>query len=58
MKRLLVIQKHLTESNSLTITDNRTGKVYEIPIEKSYIKAMELKKIVSGDEGLKVYDQG
>jgi citrate synthase len=45
-------------SNSLTVTDNRTGKTYEIPIEDSTVRAMDLRQIkVSEDEfGLMSYD--
>ncbi len=45
-------------ANSLTITDNRTGKQYEIPIENETIRAMDLRKIkVSDDDfGLMTYD--
>ncbi|MCL4810032.1 MAG: citrate synthase [Thermoanaerobaculia bacterium] len=42
----------------LTITDNRTGKVYEVPIENGTIKAPDLRKIKTGpdDFGLMTYD--
>src|SRR5204863_4388579 len=44
--------------DSLTITDNRTGKQYEIPIEDETIRATELRKIkVNEDDfGLMTYD--
>ena len=32
-------------SNTLTITDNRTGTQYELPIENETIKALDLRKI-------------
>src|SRR5262245_47435329 len=43
---------------SLTITDNRTGKTYEIAIEQGTIKALDLRKIKTGDDdfGLMTYD--
>src|SRR6202035_135390 len=43
--------------DSLTVTDNRTGKAYEIPIEDGTIRALELRKIKTGDEdfGLMTY---
>jgi citrate synthase len=43
---------------SLTITDNRTGKTYEIAIENGTIKALDLRKIKTGDDdfGLMTYD--
>jgi citrate synthase len=45
-------------SNSLTITDNRTGKQYEIPIENDTIRATDLRQIkVKEDEfGMMTYD--
>ncbi len=44
--------------DSLTITDNRTGKQYQLPIENGTIKAMDLRQIkVSDDDfGLMTYD--
>jgi citrate synthase len=45
-------------TDTLTITDNRTGKRYEIPIEDDTIKAMDLRQIKVSDEdfGLMTYD--
>src|SRR5262249_20705804 len=47
-----------TSADTLTVTDNRTGKQYEIPIEDGTIRATELRKInTSGDDfGLMTYD--
>ena len=47
----------MSESN-LTITDNRTGKQYQVPIENGTIKAMDLRQIKVGDDdfGLMTYD--
>ncbi len=46
--------------NTLTVTDNRTGKTYEIPIENETIQAAALRKIkVDADDfGLMTYDPG
>ncbi|HEY2770510.1 MAG TPA: citrate/2-methylcitrate synthase, partial [Solirubrobacteraceae bacterium] len=43
---------------TLTITDNRTGKQYEIPIEDETIRATELRNIKVNDDdfGLMTYD--
>ena len=43
---------------SLTITDNRTGKTYEVPIEHETIRAMDLRqiKVQDTDFGLMTYD--
>ncbi|MFQ5657444.1 MAG: citrate/2-methylcitrate synthase, partial [Candidatus Methylomirabilales bacterium] len=45
---------------TVTITDNRTGKTYEIPIEHGAIRATDLRQIkVSADDfGLMAYDPG
>jgi citrate synthase len=47
-----------TSGDSLSVTDNRTGKTYEIPIEDNTIRATELRKIKVDDEdfGLMTYD--
>ncbi|HEV2765295.1 MAG TPA: citrate synthase [Pyrinomonadaceae bacterium] len=44
--------------DSLTITDNRTGKQYEVPITDGTIRAMDLRQIKAGDDdfGLMTYD--
>jgi citrate synthase len=45
-------------SNSLSITDNRTGKTYDLPIADGTIKATDLRQIKTGadDFGLMTYD--
>ena len=45
-------------ADTLTITDNRTGKQYEVPIQDSTIRAMDLRQIkVTPDEfGMMTYD--
>jgi citrate synthase len=44
--------------NTLTVTDNRTGNSYEIPIENGTIRAMDLRqvKVEPDDFGLMAYD--
>lgn len=44
--------------NTLTITDNRTGKQYSVPIENDTIKAIDLRqiKVAEDDFGLMTYD--
>ncbi len=44
--------------NTLTLTDNRTGKKYDIPIVNGLIKAMDLRQIKVSEEdfGLMSYD--
>ncbi|MGH7885446.1 MAG: citrate/2-methylcitrate synthase, partial [Thermodesulfobacteriota bacterium] len=45
-------------NNTLTVTDNRTGKTYELPIENDTIKATDLRqiKVKDDDFGMMSYD--
>ena len=45
--------------DSLTVTDNRTGQTYDVPIENGAIRASAFEQIsaADGDHGLLVYDQ-
>ncbi|MGE3465268.1 MAG: citrate/2-methylcitrate synthase, partial [Pseudomonadales bacterium] len=45
-------------ADTLSITDNRTGKQYELPITQGTIRAMDLRQIKAGPEdfGLMTYD--
>ena len=45
-------------ADTLTITDNRTGKQYELPIQDGAIRAMDLRqiKVTPDDFGLMTYD--
>lgn len=45
-------------NNTLSITDNRTGKSYDLPIENDTIKAMDLRqiKVKDSDFGMMSYD--
>jgi citrate synthase len=47
-----------TASDTLSVTDNRTGKTYEIPIEDGTIRAPALREIKVDDDdfGLMTYD--
>jgi citrate synthase len=47
-----------TASDSLTVTDNRTGRTYELPITDGTVKAMDLRQIKVDEEdfGLMTYD--
>jgi citrate synthase len=45
-------------AETLTVTDNRTGETYELPIADGTVRAMDLRQIKTGDEdfGLMAYD--
>src|SRR6476661_999129 len=44
--------------DSLSVTDNRTGKTYEVPVSEGTIKAIDLRAIKTSDDdfGLMTYD--
>jgi citrate synthase len=46
--------------NTLTVTDNRTGKTFELAITDGTIRAMDLRQMKAGDDdfGLMTYDPG
>lgn len=48
----------MAKKDTLTITDNRTGKEYEVPITNDTIKAMDLRqiKVKESDFGMMSYD--
>jgi citrate synthase len=45
-------------NNSLTVTDNRTGKTYELPISDGTIRAVDLRQMKASEDdfGLMTYD--
>src|SRR5205809_1647243 len=48
------------QGETLTVTDNRTGKMYELPITDGTVRAMDFRRVKAheGDFGLMVYDPG
>ena len=48
----------MTTRDTLSITDNRTGKSYELPVAEGTIKAIDLRQIKTSDDdfGLMTYD--
>jgi len=51
-------RERMTASETLTITDNRTGQNYEVPITDGTVRAMDLRQIKTSDDdfGLMTYD--
>src|SRR2546426_308470 len=47
-------------TSTLSVTDNRTGKTYELPIQDGTIRAVDLRqiKVADDDAGLATYDPG
>ena len=50
--------KDTVAKDTLSITDNRTGEAYEVPIENGSIRALDLRQIKENpdDFGLMTYD--
>ena len=50
----------MTHKASLSITDNRTGKNYEIPVSHNAVRAPHFKQITApdADAGLLIFDPG
>ncbi len=48
----------MAQKDTLTITDNRTGKTYELPIKNGTIRALDLRqiKLDANDFGMMTYD--
>jgi citrate synthase len=48
----------MSDEPTLSVTDNRTGKTYELPISDGTVRAMDLRqiKVDDGDFGLMAYD--
>ena len=47
-----------TANETLSVTDNRTGESYDVPIEDGTVKAMDFRqiKVAEDDFGLMTYD--
>lgn len=60
IRRNVFAMTTLESSQSLTVTDNRTGKNYTIPINQGTIRSMDLRQVKSSDDdfGLLCYDPG
>lgn len=58
MNRLALLSEQIKGKESLTVTDTRTGKTYEIPLGKSFIKSSDLQKITHNSKVLRTYDPG
>jgi citrate synthase len=54
------IHEGLVPKDTLTITDNRTGKTYEVPVTLDTINAIDLRqiKVNADDFGMMAYDPG
>jgi citrate synthase len=58
LRRWATAEERRVSKESLTITDNRTGKSYDLPLSEGCIKASDLRQIKLADDdfGLMAYD--
>jgi citrate synthase len=58
MNRLSLIADQIKGKDSLTITDTRSGKSYDVPITNSFIKSTDLQKVQHKSLVMRTYDPG
>lgn len=46
MNRLSLLAEQIKGKDSITVTDSRTGKSYELPVKNSFINSNDLTKIL------------
>lgn len=58
MNRLSLIADQIKGKDSLSVTDTRNGKTYELPITNSFIKSSDLQKLGHKGNIMRAYDPG
>ena len=53
-----MLAEQIKGKSSLTVTDTRTGKTYDIPIGNSFVKSSDIQKIAHNGKILRTYDPG
>lgn len=58
MNRLSFIAEQITEKNTVTIIDSRTGKTHELNANRGFLKSGDLSKLTHKGKVLRGYDPG
>lgn len=58
MNRLSLLAEQIKARDSISVTDSRNNKTYEIPIKNSYVNSTDLQKIGYKGKVLRSYDPG
>lgn len=58
MNRLNLIAEQITEKNTITVVDSRTGKTHELNANRSFVKSGDLAKLTHKGKVLRAYDPG
>jgi|688.fasta_scaffold66208_3 citrate synthase len=58
MNRLAFIAEQIKGKETVTITDSRSGKSFELPVKNSFVNSNDLTKINHKGKSLRSYDPG
>ena len=58
MNRLALFAEQIKGKDTISVTDSRTGKTYEVPVKNSYVNSNDLTKIANKGKPLRSYDPG
>ena len=58
MNRLSFLAQQIKGKETVSVTDSRTGKTYELPVKNSFINSNDVTKIVNKGKPLRSYDPG
>lgn len=58
MNRLSFLAQQIKGKETVSVTDSRTGKTYELPVKNSFINSNDITKIVNKGKPLRSYDPG
>ena len=47
MNRLALFAEQIKGKDTISVTDSRTGKTYEVPVKNSYVNSNDLTKIAN-----------
>ena len=58
MNRLALFAEQIKGKDTISVTDSRSGKTYELPVKNSYVNSNDLTKIANKGKVLRSYDPG
>lgn len=58
MHRLSLLSEQIKGKDTITVTDTRNGKSYDLPVKNSFINSSDLTKIGNKNKPMRSYDPG
>ena len=58
MKRLSLLAEQIADTNTLSVTDSRTGKTHQLSTNSGFVKSADLSKLTHKGKVLRAYDPG